>query len=89
LRRIVAVYKDNADRWTVHLDTVPNRLAHISTILHKEESLFNATTFPKAIVSMRIRKNSPQRWEKICNIETAEKEVQYTSCRGSGGVPQL
>lgn len=76
MRRIVAVYKDNADRRAPHLHTMPHRLAYSSTILHKEESLFNTTTFPKAIVSMRIRKKSPKR----CDISIIKKGL-YTEHR--------
>jgi hypothetical protein len=58
------------------LDTVPNRLAHSSTILHKEESLVTTTTFPKAIVSLRIRKKSPKR----CDILIIKRGL-YTERR--------
>jgi hypothetical protein len=87
LLRIVAVYRDNADRSTEHLGTTPHSLVHCGTIAHQEEVLVNTITFPKAIVSIRIRKKAPERYGIL--IDCWGKKVQDTFCRGSGGIPQL
>ena len=58
---IDAVYRNNTDRSIEHLDTISHSLAHCGTIAHQEEALVNTITFPKAIVSRRIRKKTPKR----------------------------
>ena len=62
----------------------------------------NLTNTTKQVILKQVQRDKVEKisykgnWSDVCyvnldtnNLETDEKEVQDTSCRGSGGVPQL